>query len=64
MAEQKYIFKNLNFLFEDSEVNSSHVDDDGQSGVVRGVAIGFAAVAMIAVAVFAFAFYRRTRMNR
>lgn len=36
----------------------------GESNVIRGVAIGFAGVVLIAIAGFSFAFYRKTRINR
>jgi hypothetical protein len=37
---------------------------EGESAVIRGVAIGFAGIALIAIAGFSFAFYRKTRINR
>ena len=51
---------------QDLGVGSSpiDVDDDNGSSIVRGIAIGFAAVALISIAAFSFAFYRRTRINR
>ena len=47
-----------------SEVESSKVEVEGESAVIRGVAIGFAGIALIAIAGFSFAFYRKTRINR
>ena len=54
------------FVHDDPEIGieSSDSDKQGESGVVRGIAIGFAGIALIAIAGFSFAFYRKSRINR